>query len=140
MRLTRYTDFALRVLLYLAEQPERLCSIQEMATVHDISKNHLMKVVHDLGRAGYVVGVRGRTGGVRLARPASQINVGALVREMERGLELVDCGTCVIAARCGLQGALGKAMDAFLLVLDRYSLADLDRDPGLQPATACSMA
>lgn len=125
MRLTRYTDYALRVLLYLAERPERLCTIAEIATAHVISRNHLMKVVHDLGKAGYVQSVRGRHGGMRLSRPADAVNVGAVIREMEGDFALVDCGSCMIARRCGLRGALGEAMGAFLAVLDSYSLADL---------------
>lgn len=127
MRLTRYTDYALRVLLYLAERPERLCAIAEIATAHAVSRNHLMKVVHDLGKAGYVESVRGRHGGMRLSRSSDAINVGAVIREMEGDFALVDCGSCIIARRCGLQGALGEAMGAFLAVLDGYSLADLSR-------------
>lgn len=132
MRLTRYTDYALRVLLYLAARPERLCSIAEMSSAYAISQNHLMKVVSDLARAGDVASVRGRGGGVRLARPAAEINVGAVVRRTEEGFDLVDCASCVIAPACGLRCALGEAVAAFLAVLDRHSLADLlARGPGL---------
>ncbi|MCB4860372.1 Rrf2 family transcriptional regulator [Sphingobium sp. PNB] len=127
MRLTRYTDYALRMLLYLAERPERVCAIAEIATAHAISKNHLMKVVHELGKAGYVQSVRGCHGGMRLCRPPDAINIGAVVREMEGDFDLVDCASCVITHRCGLQGALGEALGAFLAVLDDYSLADLSR-------------
>lgn len=125
MRLTRYTDYALRVLLYLGTRPERLCSIPEMARAHGISQNHLMKVVHDLGKAGFVASVRGRAGGIRLARPPEQIIIGSVVRHTEEGFDLVDCGACVIAPACGLPAVLGEALTAFLAVLDRYSLADL---------------
>lgn len=125
MRLTRYTDYALRVLLHLGANPERLSSIAEIARVHGVSQNHLMKVVHDLGKAGYVDTVRGRAGGVRLARAPEDINVGAVVRHTEEGFELVDCASCVIAPACGLTGALGKALAAFMAVLDGYTLADL---------------
>lgn len=132
MRLRRYTDYALRVLLYLAERPDRLCSISEMASAYAISKNHLMKVVHGLGKTGYLASARGRLGGLRLARPAAEINLGAVVRLVEGDFELADCTTCVIAQRCGLQGALGEASRAFLAVLDGYSLADLLKaGPGL---------
>lgn len=125
MRLTRYTDYALRVLLHLAAHQERLCSIAEIAHANEVSQNHLMKVVHDLGKAGYVATVRGRAGGVRLARPPEEINVGAVVRHTEEGFDLVDCANCVIAPACGLTGVLGKALAAFMTVLDDYTLADM---------------
>jgi Rrf2 family transcriptional regulator, nitric oxide-sensitive transcriptional repressor len=125
MRLTRYTDYAMRVLLYLGSQPEKVCSIGEIARAYGISQNHLMKVSHDLGKAGYVEGVRGRSGGIRLARPAERINVGAVVRGTEEGFELVECGSCVIAPACRLTGVLDEALAAFMAVLDRYTLADL---------------
>lgn len=125
MRLTRYTDYAMRVLLYLGARPERLCSIAEIASAYRISQNHLMKVVNDLARAGYVASVRGRSGGVRLAHDPSQINIGAVVRHTEDGFDLVDCGSCVIAPACGLTSVLREALAAFLAVLDGYTLADL---------------
>lgn len=125
MRLTRYTDYAMRVLLYLGAQPEKVCSISEIARAYGISQNHLMKVAHDLGKAGYIEGVRGRFGGIRLAKSADAINVGAVVRQTEEGFELVECGSCVIAPACGLTGVLDEALAAFMAVLDRYSLADL---------------
>ncbi|RJF85699.1 Rrf2 family transcriptional regulator [Sphingomonas cavernae] len=125
MRLTRYTDYAMRVLLYLGARPDRLCSIAEIARAYGISQNHLMKVVNDLVNAGYVTSVRGRFGGVRLGRPAVEINVGAVVRHTEDGFDLVDCGNCIIAPACGLTGALKEALAAFMAVLDGYSLDDL---------------
>jgi Rrf2 family nitric oxide-sensitive transcriptional repressor len=125
MRLTRYTDYALRVLLYLGARPERLCAISEIAGAYGVSQNHLMKVVHELGKAGYLSSARGRTGGVRLARPPSEINVGAVVRHTEDGFDLADCGACVIAPACGLTGLLGQAMAAFMAVLDAHTLEDL---------------
>ena len=125
MRLTRYTDYAMRVLLYLGAQPEKVCSIGEIARAYGISQNHLMKVAHELGKAGYVEGVRGRSGGIRLARPAEKINVGAVVRGAEEGFDLADCGSCVIAPACGLSGVLNEALAAFMAVLDGYTLADL---------------
>lgn len=125
MRLTRYTDYAMRVLLYLGARPERLCSIAEIAQAYDISQNHLMKVVSDLVNAGYLVSVRGRFGGVRLARPPAEINVGAVVRHTEDGFDLVDCGNCIIAPACGLTGALHQALAAFMNVLDGYTLENL---------------
>ena len=125
MRLTLYTDYALRVLIHLALHEDRLCSISEVARTYDASHNHLMKVVNDLVHAGYLRSVRGRKGGVMLNHPAEAINIGAVVRHTEDGFDLVDCGSCVIAPACGLTGALGKALAAFMAVLDGYSLADL---------------
>lgn len=125
MRLTRYTDYAMRVLLYLAARPDRLCSIAEIAGAYGISQNHLMKVVSDLVGAGYLDSVRGRSGGVRLARPPAEINIGAVVRHTEDGFDLVDCGSCVIAPACGLTGALAQALSAFMKVLDGYTLESL---------------
>ena len=126
MRLTRYTDYAMRVLLYVgAQDDERLSPISEMSRAYGISQNHLMKVVNDLVNAGYLESVRGRFGGIRLARAAAEINVGAVVRHTEEGFDLVECGSCVIAPACGLTSALAEALAAFLEVLDGYSLADL---------------
>jgi len=125
MRLTRYTDYAMRVLLYVGARPERLCSIAELSRAYGISQNHLMKVVHDLGKAGYLASARGRFGGIKLGRAPEDIIVGAVVRHTEDGFDLVDCGTCIIAPACGLTGALREALAAFLAVLDGYTLADL---------------
>lgn len=125
MRLTRYTDYAMRVLLYVGARGGALCSISEIARAYGISQNHLMKVVNDLVHAGYLASVRGRFGGIRLARPADEIRIGSVVRHTEDGLELVDCASCVIAPACGLTGVLGEALGAFIAVLDRYTLADL---------------
>jgi Rrf2 family nitric oxide-sensitive transcriptional repressor len=125
MRLTRYTDYAMRVLLYLGARPDQLCSISEIAGAYGISQNHLMKVVNDLVNAGYLVSVRGRFGGVRLARLPEDINVGAVVRHTEEGFDLADCGACVIAPACGLTGALHQALAAFMAVLDGYTLETL---------------
>jgi Rrf2 family transcriptional regulator, nitric oxide-sensitive transcriptional repressor len=125
MRLTHYTDFALRVLLYLGVHPDRICPISEIAQAYGISQNHLVKVVHDLGKAGYVAGIRGRFGGIRLARPAEAINIGAVVRHTEDDFQLADCDSCLIAPACGLNRALDEAMVAFMAVLDGYTLADL---------------
>lgn len=125
MRLTRYTDFAMRVLLYLGRHPEKLYSIADVARAYGVSQNHLMKVVSDLVSAGYVESVRGRSGGIRLGRPPSEINVGALVRDTEEDFDLVGCGTCIISPACGLTSVLDEALEAFLAVLDRYTLADV---------------
>ena len=125
MKLTLFTDYAIRVLLYLAARPDRLCSIAEVARAYGISQNHLMKVANDLARGGYIQSVRGRSGGIRLGMAPEDINVGTVVRHTEEGLELVDCSSCVIAPACGMTGVLQEALSAFLAVLDRHSLADL---------------
>ena len=130
MRLTRHTDYAMRVLLYLGARPNRVCTIPEMARSYGISQNHLMKVVHQLGKAGYVTGVRGRNGGVRLARPADMISVGAVIRQSEvqpgaEGVALLDCPSCPIAPACGLTTVIDEALAAFFAVLERHTLADL---------------
>jgi len=125
MRLTRYTDYAMRVLLYLGTHPDKVCSIAEIARTYGVSQNHLMKVVNDLANAGFVTSLRGRSGGLRLGRPAGQINIGEVVRHTEEGFDLVDCASCFIAPACGLNGALAEALGAFMAVLDGYSLADL---------------
>jgi Rrf2 family nitric oxide-sensitive transcriptional repressor len=140
MKLTRYTDYSLRVLLHLAAHPDRLCSIAEISRAYGISENHLMKVVHDLGKGGFVTTARGRGGGLRLGRPADVISIGEVVRYTEDGLELVDCESCVIAPACALTGLLDDALGAFLAVLDRATLADMLPDADrlrrlfLQPA------
>lgn len=125
MRQTRYSDYAMRVLLYLGARPDRLCSIAEIARAYGISQNHLMKVVHNLVKAGYVASERGRFGGIRLGRPAPDINVGEVIRYTEDGFDLVDCGSCLIAPACGLTGALHEALAAFMAVLDGYTLETL---------------
>lgn len=130
MRLTAFTDFSLRVLMYLALRPAARPTIGEIAGAYAISKNHLMKVVHDLGGAGYVDAVRGKNGGLRLARPAREIVIGEVVRRTEPDMNLVPCfeageGACAIAPACKLRRALLEARAAFLQVLDGYTLADL---------------
>lgn len=129
MRLTRYTDYGLRVLIHLTTHPGRLCSIRQISTAYGVSQSHVMKVVNDLVNAGYLVSVRGRSGGIRLARAPEEINVGEVVRHTEGGFDLVDCGDCVIAPACGLTGALRRAEAAFIATLEGYSLADLTRRP-----------
>ena len=138
MRLKSYTDYALRVLMHLAARPDRLASIGEIARTYRISHNHLMKVVHDLRKEGFVAAVRGRSGGIRLGRPATEISVGQVVRHTEGSFDLVDCGSCVIAPACALTGALHEARKAFMAVLDGYSLADLveERKSGLRDLLA----
>ena len=134
MKLKSYTDYALRVLMHLAARPDRLASISEIARTYRISHNHLMKVVHDLRKEGFLDAVRGRSGGIRLGRPAAEISVGEVVRHTEGTFDLVDCGSCVIAPACALTAALQDARRAFMTVLDSYSLEDLveERKTGLR--------
>jgi Rrf2 family nitric oxide-sensitive transcriptional repressor len=117
------------VLIYLAVQSDRLSTIQEIADSYDISKNHLMKIVHQLNRMGYIETVRGKNGGMRLHRAPSDINVGILVRETEQDMNIVECfsskDACRISPVCGLRGMFGEAMDAFLRTLDQYTLEDV---------------
>ena len=132
MRLTVYTDYALRLLMYVAVKDDGLATINEVAASYGISKNHLMKVAHQLGLAGYVETVRGRSGGLRLARPAASIRLGDVVRHTEQDFALVPCfdpanAECAIRSCCSLKGALHRAMAAFIAVLDGYSLADLTK-------------
>ncbi|NGM84106.1 Rrf2 family transcriptional regulator [Paenibacillus sp. 7124] len=131
MRLTMYTDFSLRILLYLGtkERSER-STIQEISDAYNISKNHLVKVAHELGKAGYIETVRGRGGGIRLAHTPGEINIGEVIRRMEDDFHLVECfnpagNHCPITPVCGLKGVLGRALNAYLQVLDEYTLEDL---------------
>lgn len=132
MHITRYTDYSLRVLIYLAEQGDRLATIQEIADSYEISKNHLMKVVHQLNKKGYIETVRGKKGGMRLHMAPNEINIGVLVRETEQDLSIVECfstkNACKIAPVCGLKGMFSQALKAFLDTLDKYTLADVIQD------------
>lgn len=128
MRLTRFTDYSLRTLLYLGTLEPRLGSIAGVAGAYGISENHVVKVVHHLGRLGLVRTTRGRGGGLRLGRPATEIRIGDVVRATEEDLALVPCfagAACAITPACRLKGVLGEALSAFLDVLDRHTLADL---------------
>lgn len=130
MRLTVYTDYSLRVLMYVALHPERRPTIAEVASKYGISKNHIMKVVYQLGLAGYIETVRGQSGGMRLARSPEEIILGEIVRRTEPDMAIVPCfdpenTACVITPACKLRAALHHAQIAFLAVLDGYSLADL---------------
>ena len=134
MQLTQFTDYSLRILLYLAHHPpqdgERLPAVLDISRSYGISTNHLSKVAQQLAALGFIDAMRGRTGGIRLARPPAQINRGAVVRATESHFNLVECfdretNTCPIAPVCGLTRALLEARDSFLAVLDRYTLADV---------------
>jgi Rrf2 family nitric oxide-sensitive transcriptional repressor len=132
MRLTLHTDYALRTLIYLGLRRDRRVSIRQIAEAHRISENHLVKVVHNLGRGGFIETTRGKGGGLRLARPPEEIRVGDVVRFTEEDMALVACfqapgegGGCALIHACRLQSALGEAFSAFMAVLDRLTLADL---------------
>ncbi len=135
MRLTVFSDYSLRLLMYLAVRPEGLATIPEVARAYKISANHLMKVVHQLGQAGYIETVRGRSGGMRLGRAPEEIGLGELIRHTEPDMDIVPCfqpdnQDCPLRRACRLKGALDRARLAFLGVLDEYTLADLTSPPG----------
>ncbi len=128
MRITRYTDYSLRTLIYVALKGENISTIQEIAERYNISKNHLMKVVQELNKKGYLQAVRGKNGGLRLSCRPADINIGTLVRDIEQDFALVECFSgegCSLSPACRLKGVLNKALDAFFEVLDGYTLADL---------------
>jgi Rrf2 family nitric oxide-sensitive transcriptional repressor len=132
MKLTTFTDYSLRVLIYVAAAPGRRATIAEIARAFGISENHLVKVVHLLGREGILLNTRGRGGGLALARPAKEISVGAIVRLAEGGDYPAECfredNHCSIAPVCRLAGVLEQALAAFYAVLDRQTVADLVQD------------
>nr|WP_315217422.1 Rrf2 family transcriptional regulator [uncultured Duganella sp.] len=135
MRLTSFTDYSLRTLLFLSANRDRLVTIQDIADLHVISKNHLMKVVYQLGQSGLVETVRGRNGGLRLGKEPKDINIGALVRATETDFFMAECfdranDTCPLTPDCRLKHTLNDATKAFLDVLDKQTLADmLPADP-----------
>lgn len=134
MRLTTFSDYTLRVLMYLAIEPKRLATIPEIASAYGISENHLMKVVHRLARSGVVESVRGKGGGVRLASPAAEIRLGQIIRASEGECAIVECfsaenNTCRITPACRLSKILADAFAGFYQTLDTYTLADLIVDP-----------
>lgn len=134
MQLTRYTDYSLRVLIFasLKESDERI-TISDIAEHFQISRNHLLKVVHNLSKIGLLKTTRGKGGGIALGRPADQINIGEVIRRVESNLDIVDCDEppCPIQSACKLKGILTEAVQAFLDVLDKYTLADLLQSPDL---------
>ncbi|KAB8124577.1 Rrf2 family transcriptional regulator [Komagataeibacter medellinensis] len=141
MRLTLHTDYALRTLIYLGIHTDHLTFIREVAGVYGISENHLVKIIHRLGQAGFFKTVRGRNGGQRLGQPAASILIDDVVRHdvvrhTEEDMALVGCmqharidaKSCILADCCSLRGVLGKALDPFIAVLDHYTLADVITD------------
>jgi Rrf2 family nitric oxide-sensitive transcriptional repressor len=142
MRLTAMTDYALRLLMHVGQHRERLCTIAEVAQVYGISEAHLMKITHQLGLAGWIETVRGKGGGMRLAREPAQINLGELVRSVEPDFSLVEClasgSGCTLTGQCRLTRVFGGALDAFMQQLDAHTLADVlppRRVRGSLPAT-----
>lgn len=149
MKLTSYTDYTLRVLMYLALHPERLSTIQEIAHAYAISESHLTKVVHQLAKTGNVESIRGKNGGIRLARPAAEIRIGDVVRAAEGEAPIVACfegkALCKIAEGCRLAGVLAQGFDALFASLNAHTLADLTAHPAplttaLRPAPVAPLA
>ncbi|MDR2219623.1 MAG: Rrf2 family transcriptional regulator [Methylobacillus sp.] len=129
MRLTKFTDYSIRALVYLSLQQERLATIAEIAKVYDISENHMTKVVHQLGLGGFIQTVRGKGGGMRLARTPEKINIGKVIRFTENQTGFLPCTTrksdCCIQSACNLVEVLREAQVALFSIFDKYTLADL---------------
>ena len=134
MRLTNFSDYALRLMMYAAVRKDELVTIEETAALYGLSRAHLMKVANQLTRAGFLKATRGRNGGLSLAKKPEKIRLGDVVRSTEPDFALVECfgsgNQCLITRRCKLRGVLSEAMGAFLRTLDRYTLADLLLRPG----------
>ena len=132
MQLTRQTDYAVRVLMFLGiQKSDELVTISDIAQHFDISRNHLMKIVHKLGQMDYIQTVRGKYGGLRLERNAQTINLGQVIRDFETSLDIVNCNKlyCPLTGACELKPILARAREAFLQVVDEYTLQDLLRNP-----------
>lgn len=129
MQLTMFTDYSLRTLMYLALNNDRRCTAKEVADSYGISQNHIVKVVHNLTKLGYVVGTKGKGGGIHLAAKPESLKLGALVQRLEPDMRMVECfsdsGKCRIRQVCRFKGVLGQAVQRFLDELNRYSLADM---------------
>lgn len=134
MRLTTFTDYTIRVLIYSAIHPKKIVTVGELAEIYEISRNHLTKVIHYLGQQGYVETLRGKGGGIKLAKNAQSINLGKLIRDTEKSSFLAECFNqescdCKILPACRLTGILKEAQDAFYKVLGHYTIADLIVNP-----------
>ncbi|WOH38732.1 Rrf2 family transcriptional regulator [Thalassotalea fonticola] len=147
MHITRYTDYSLRVLIYLAINSKQLATINDIAKSYNISKNHLMKIVQQLNLRGYLLATRGKNGGIKLNLAAKQINIGALVREFEHSNKLVECfgenNQCVITSTCQLKQIFAQAQESFYQTLDKFTLADLvgaEKQPELASILAIDAA
>ena len=131
MRLTKYSDYALRVLIYLASA-DRLCTIKEISECYDIPNNHLIKVTHQLASSGLVKSTRGKGGGIALGCDVEEIGLGYVIRQTEQSFDIVECfsedsNTCILSSQCYLAKILDDALQAFLEVLDQYTLADISK-------------
>ena len=133
MQITRYTDYSLRVLIYLAINKQQLTTINDIATSYNISKNHLRKIVQQLNQQGYVLATRGKNGGIKLNREPKDLNIGRLVREIEDKNKLIECfgddNQCVITPSCQLKNIFAEAQENFFKTLDAYTLQDLIGEP-----------
>ena len=134
MQLTKYSDYSLRVLMYVGLKTEGLSTIKEISEAYNISENHLMKLTHHLGKLGYINTVRGKRGGIELALAPEFINIGDLVLKTETNLNIVECfasqqNTCPIIGHCQLAFILSEALDAFVQILKKYTLKDLLEKP-----------
>ena len=134
MQLTKHTDYAFRTLIYLASNSDRLCNIQEVAETFALSKSHLMKIVNQMVHAGWVESVRGKNGGIRLAKQPQDINVASVVSGMEQTLAPINCEEppCSINHNCVLKSVLWRAQKEFMQYLQNYTLADVITDPTVQ--------
>lgn len=129
MQLTQYADYSFRVLIYLARKTEGMSTVSEIAKFHDISRNHLVKVIHNLGTKGFISTTRGRNGGIKLSLPSSMINLGDVVRKTEPNFNIAECfntelNCCVLTQNCDLKSIFYEAQVEFLKVFDKYTLAD----------------
>ncbi|CAH1651845.1 Rrf2 family transcriptional regulator [Chelatococcus asaccharovorans] len=146
MRMTFHTDYALRMLIYAALRPDGVCTVNDVAVTYGLSRNHLLKVALTLRNLGLIETIRGRSGGIRIAKAPAEINIGALVRATEEDFSLVECmqgvgGTCAISPACRLKGVFAEALAAYLAVLDTYTLADIVRNRAvLKPLLGISEA
>lgn len=130
MRLTSFTDYSVRVLMYVAMKEGELASIREVSEAYSISSNHLMKVIHHLGKGGYLETIRGKNGGFRLGKDASEINIGELIRYAEDDMAIVECfgnkeGRCSLREECNFSNIMLEALNAFMATVDKYTLSDL---------------
>lgn len=135
MQLTQYTDYSFRVLIFLAQKPSGLSTVTEIAAFHGISRNHLVKVIHNLASKGFIITIRGRNGGMILARAPASINLGDVARQTEPNFNIAECfdkanNHCVITPTCALKFIFRDARTAFLSTLDKYTLADAIANAG----------
>jgi Rrf2 family transcriptional regulator, nitric oxide-sensitive transcriptional repressor len=137
MRLTQLTDYAMRLLIHVAQHPDRLCTTAEVAARYGISEAHLVKVTHQLGLAGWLATTRGKGGGIRLARPPHEIGIGAVVRSIEPDFSVVECfstgNSCQLTGTCKLTGVMDGALQSFMTYLDGHTLADILPDAADAP-------